>query len=109
VLLRHPKTKGRHPGGFEQLSARLAGVLGIEVQWCKPEGSGREQVFVRDLDMVTKADYAIAFFPTPAMDGGTGHVVEAAWNRGVAVEAWWIDPDGEAVRIGEYNPNVDGP
>jgi hypothetical protein len=66
-------------------------------------------VFLRDLDMVTKADYAVAFFPTPGMDGGTGHVVESAWHKGVSITAWWIDPDGEAQRIGEYDPSADGP
>lgn len=109
VLLRHPKTKGSRPGGFEQLTARLAGVLGITVEWCRPEGSGRGQVYIRDLDMVTKADYAVAFFPTPAMEGGTGHLVEAAWTKGVSVEAWWVDSNGSAERIGEYDPSTDGP
>lgn len=109
ILLRHPKTKGRPPGGFERMAARIAAPLGIEVLWCRPEGSGREQVYLRDLDMVTRADYAVAFFSTPAMDGGTGHIVEAAWSKGVSVQAWWIDADGEAERIGEYDPATDGP
>lgn len=110
VFLRHPKTKGGHPGGFEQMVAKIASILGrIEVVWVKPDGVGREQVFLRDLDMVTLADYTVAYFPTPAMTGGTGHVVEAAWSKAIPVEAWWIDADGEAVRIGEYDPSADGP
>jgi len=109
VLLRHPKTKGKRPGGFEQLVAKLAGILSIEVIWVKPEGSDRSQVFLRDLDLVSRADYVIAYFPTPAMDGGTGHIVDAAWNKGVPVEAWYVHPDGELERIGEYDPAADGP
>lgn len=109
VFLRHPKTKGRPPGGFERMCARIAEVLGVEVVWCKPEGTGREQVYHRDLDMVTLSDHAVAFFSTPEMTGGTGHVVEAAWSKGVAVLAYWITPEGEAERIGEYDPATDGP
>ena len=109
ILLRRPKTKGSPPGGFEQMCAKLAKIFGIEVEWCVPEGTGREQVFVRDLDMVTRADRAMTFFPTPQMTGGTGHVVEAAWTKGVPVEAWHVDADGEAERIGEYDPLTDGP
>lgn len=109
IFLRHPKTKGRPPGGFERMCARIAAPLGVKVEWCKPEGQGREQVFLRDLDMVTRADYAVAFFSTPEMVGGTGHVVESAWSKGVAVQAWWITPDGQAERIGEYDPANDGP
>lgn len=109
VLLRHPKTKGRPPGGFERMVARIAASLKIAVVWCRPEGSGREQVFHRNLNMVTMADYAVAFFTTPEMVGGTGHVVEAAWSKGVSIEAWWITADGLAERIGEYDPATDGP
>jgi hypothetical protein len=109
VLLRRPKTKGRPPGGFERMVAKLAGILGTEVEWCVPEGSEKGQAFVRDLDMVTKADYVITFFTVPTLEGGTGHVVEAAMSKGIPVEAWWITADGEAERIGEYNPNTDGP
>ena len=109
VLLRHPKTKGRPPGSFERMCERIAKTLGVRVEWCRPQGEGRSQVYLRDLDMVTRADHAVTFFPTPEMSGGTGHVVEAAWTRGVAVQAWCITPDGDAERIGEYDPATDGP
>ena len=109
VLLRHPKTQGKPPGGFEHMVAKLAEALGTEVEWCIPEGSERGQVFERDLAMVEKADYVIAFFSTPALEGGTGHVVEAAMAKSIPVEAWHVTPDGDAVRIGEYDPSADGP
>lgn len=91
------------------MCAKLAKILGVRVEWCQPEGSGLGQAFVRDMEMVTRADYAIAFFPTPEMTGGTGHVVESAWAKGVAVQAWYVTPDGELERIGEYDPAADGP
>lgn len=109
VLLRHPKTEGAKPGGFEKMVARIAKTLGIKVEWCRPHGEGRSQTYLRDLDMVTRADHAVTFFPTPEMSGGTGHVVEAAWSKGVAVQAWHITADGDAERIGEYDPATDGP
>lgn len=109
VLLRHPKTRGRRPGGFEQMVAKLCDPLGVEVEWCQPEGSEKGNTFIRDLDMVSRADFVIAYFTTDQMDGGTGHVVEAAMSKGIPVEGWWIDVDGGAVRIGEYDPAEDGP
>jgi hypothetical protein len=89
--------------------AKLAPILGVEVEWCAPEGADKGQAFVRDLDMVTKADFVCCFFSVPTLEGGTGHVVEAAMSKGIPVEAWWVDADGEIERIGEYNPFEDGP
>lgn len=109
VLLRRPKTRGRPPGGFEKMVAKLAEILGTEVEWCAPEGTEKGQAFIRDLEMVSKADYAICFFSVASLEGGTGHVVEAAMAKGIPVEAWWITPDGSAERIGEYDPSTDGP
>src|SRR5678815_529380 len=109
VFLRHPKTRGRKPGGFEQMVAKLAAALDVEVVWCRPEGSDKGNTYIRDVDMVSRSDFVIAFFTTEVMDGGTGHVVEAAMSKAIPVEGWWIDSDGEAVRIGEYDPSQDGP
>lgn len=109
VLLRHPKTASRRPGGFERMVAKLAPILGVTVEWFRPEGNEKGNTFNRDLDMVAHADRVVCFFTTDQMDGGTGHVVDAAMNKGVPVEGWWIDSDGEAVRIGEFDPFEDGP
>lgn len=109
VLLRHPKTKGRRPGGFERMVAQLAVPLGVEVVWCRPEGNEKGNTFNRDVAMVRQSDFAICYFTTEMMDGGTGHVVEAAMSCGIPVEGWWIESDGTATRIGEYDPTKDGP
>ena len=109
ILLRHPKTASRRPGGFELMVSKLAATLGVEVIWCRPEGSEKGNTYIRDLDMVRKADFAIGYFATDQMDGGTGHVVEAAMSCNVPVEGWWIASDGSATRIGEYDPFKDGP
>jgi hypothetical protein len=34
------------------------------------------------------------------MDGGTGHIVKAALDRGVPVEAYSVRPDGTLVYLG---------
>ena len=109
VFLRHPKTTTRAPGGFEVMVAKIAAALGVEVVWCRPTGNDKGNTYLRDIDMVSQADFVIAFFTTEAMDGGTGHVVEAAMSKSIPVEGWWIDSDGQAVRIGEYDPTTDGP
>lgn len=109
VLLRHPKTKGRRPGGFEQMVSKLAVPLGVEVIWCRPEGSEKGNTANRDVDMVRKADFVIAYFTTEEMDGGTGRLVEIAMACGIPVEGWHIESDGSAQRIGEYDPTRDGP
>lgn len=109
VLLRHPKTAGRPPGGFERMVAQLAVPLGVEVIWCRPEGNEKGNTANRDVAMVRQSDFLIAYFTTEEMDGGTGRLVEIAMSCGVPVEGWWIESDGSAQRIGEYNPFEDGP
>lgn len=109
VFLRHPKTRGSRPGGFERMVAKLAVPLGVEVVWCKPEGNEKGNTANRDVAMVRQADFVICFFTTEEMDGGTGRLIEIAMSCGIPVEGWWIESDGEATRIGEYNPLTDGP
>jgi len=75
----------------------------------RPEGSEKGQAFVSRSRDGQQGDYVIAFFSLPTLEGGTGHVVEAAMSKAIPVEAWWVTPDGEAERIGEYDPSTDGP
>lgn len=109
VLLRSPRTPGSLPGTFERSVAKMAQALDIEVQWHKPEPGGREQVFLRDLEMAGKADRVVCYFATEDMTGGTAHVVDAAITRGAPVEAYHVSTDGTLTRIGEYDPLSDGP
>ena len=89
ILLR--AAKDGTPQLFEALASRIAGVLGIQVVWFTPEGHGRESVFFRDYRLVEAADALVAYFDSARiMDGGTGHVVEAALNREVPVTAWSV-------------------
>jgi len=105
VLLRRPKTPGKWPGEFELLVSRLAGILGVSVEWRQPEGIDRSQTYLRDLGMVEDADYVVAFFAQErVMEGGTGHVVEAAWSKLRAVEAYTIGQDGDLIDVGSFDP-----
>ena len=109
VLLRRPRSPKRRIGSFELTCAKLAKILGLGVEWWPPAEGGRESVFVRDLDMVSRADLVVAYFPSAEITGGTGHVVEAAWSKGAPVKALWIRPDGSEELIGAYDPGADGP
>jgi hypothetical protein len=72
-----------------------------EIQQFTPTGTGRGSVYQRDYQLVEGATRVIAFFPLDHfMEGGTGHVVKAALDRGISVEAYAITDDGSAVLHG---------
>lgn len=72
-----------------------------EIHQFTSEGVGRAGVYQRDYRLVEGATKVIAFFPFDRfMEGGTAHVVEAALNRGITVEAYAITDDGSAVLVG---------
>lgn len=101
ILIRKPLTRSRRP--FEAFVASLAGVLGLAVTDHVPEPGGRQQVFLRDVEMVQAADGVIAYFPEDSeMTGGTGHVVEKALDQARPVRAYAV-VKGEAVLIGSDN------
>lgn len=56
----------------------------------------RAATYNRDYEMVTGADLVLAFFNEGSdMGGGTGHVVKAAIDREVAVDAFSVDATGK--------------
>lgn len=104
VLLRAPRNPEEPVGKVESVAAQMATDLQLEVEMCfPPVGGGREGVLRRDYDMVERADRVIAYFsPERVMDGGTGHLVEAAINRDIPTEAWRLDVDGRLDRTGDW-------
>lgn len=104
VLLRAPRSPDEPVGKVEAVAAQMATDLQLDVELCfPPVGGGREGVLTRDYDMVERADRVIAYFsPEKVMDGGTGHVVEAAMNRDIPTEAWRLDQDGRLERVGDW-------
>jgi hypothetical protein len=111
VLLRHPKGVNP-PGGFEMDVFNLCSILYIHAMWCRPQPSpenpGRTSVFIRDIEMVDRADLAILFFtPADALDGysGTYHLLDKCLDVGRPVHAYTVDDDGKVARFGDYDPN----
>jgi len=85
----------------ERLVEAVASRLDRQIIRFSPTKGGRSAVFFRDYDLVTGADEVLAFFSTEReMEGGTGHVVKAALDRGVKVNAYACRPDGTLVFLG---------
>jgi len=77
---------------------------GLSAIWFEPEPGGRDQTYRRDFELVSAADRVIAYFSEDhVMEGGTGHVVEAALARNIPVEAWSFDDAGRKRRVGELD------
>lgn len=109
MLLRAPMEPGE-PGEFEQEVARICAKFGIGSEYVRPTGGGRQSVYNRDYTMVARSDRVLAFFSSEEpMTGGTGHVVDAALAKLAPVNAWTIDERGNIERIGEFDPDLDGP
>ena len=103
ILLRHP-IQGE-PGMFERLAASMAEDREIPVSWFMPEAGGRHKIYDRDYQMVAAADMVEAFFkPDAVMEGGTGHVIEAAINKMVPAYAWAVHRWNAIDRVGEWEP-----
>jgi hypothetical protein len=107
VLLRRPRTG--LPGFIEGVVEGMVGARpDISVEWFAPQPGGRDQTYRRDFDFVSSADRVEAWFDADAaMEGGTGHVVEAALARGVPVTAWSITKRGRIDRVGELENRED--
>jgi hypothetical protein len=105
VLLR----RGRQtpPGEFESLTQALCLQLHINFEWCVPDEGGREAVYLRDIEMVAKADAVVAYFPDAAAvfdeKSGTSHVVEKGMDADKPVYAY--APSAEGVDwVGGHEP-----
>lgn len=69
-------------------------------------GEGRAGVFERDFRLAEQSSKVYAWFaPGEEMQGGTGHIVEAALARGVGVEAFRLDDAGNVVLLGSEEGN----
>jgi hypothetical protein len=103
MLLRAPNKSD--PGLFEQVMAKLAFTLWLDVEWFRPDPeAGRGAVFLRDVELARSADLVLAYFSSTSATGGTFHVVEKATDIEVPVYAYGLGPSG-FVRIGEHDPH----
>lgn len=101
VGIRLSKGLGVPPSPVEDFVRHIGPGLGHVVRTWAAAGDGRSGVFKRDFEMVEAATRVIAFFsPGREMEGGTGHVVKAALDRGIPVEAYGLDDAGSLELIG---------
>ena len=111
VLLRCPYKEGNLPGPFEKDVAALCDALNIPVEWHAPEPTilspGRVSVYVRDIEMVTKADLVLLFLTEEdALFGysGTTHLMDKALDQNRPMYAYRVEKGGRVFRIGEHDP-----
>ncbi len=80
---------------------QIAATVGREVVFFPPQGAGRESVYERDYQLAERSSRVYAYFaPGQEMEGGTGHVVKAALDRGIDVEAFRLDNEGNVELLG---------
>lgn len=86
---------------LEKFVAQIGPDLGRVVTRCRASTNKRGDVYRRDYEMVQNARNVLAFFaPDQEMEGGTGHVVQAALARGVPVEAYRLNETGSPELLG---------
>lgn len=90
---------GEPASPIEYLSWVIARSVGRATEQFSPKVFGG--TFKRDYQLATSSRLVVAFFkPGLEMLGGTGHVVKAAIDRMVQVEAYSFDDDGNLILIG---------
>jgi hypothetical protein len=115
ILMRRPRgdgsIAGSMPGPFEMDALNLCGILHLEVEWFSPEPTdkhpGRASVFLRDIDMMEKADLAILFVHEDEVEtgySGTMHLMDKALDAGRPCYAYAVSKTGKVSRVGEYDP-----
>ena len=105
-------TSGVPSSVIEAFVVDLGIALDRRVIKFKPHGQlpavGRAGTFNRDYTMVSCSSHVLAFFDTDrGMEGGTGHVVKAALDRGIEVEAYVAAPDGRLEYLGSDDSDPD--
>jgi hypothetical protein len=110
ILLRRPMRD--MPGIFETDVAVLADILRLATEWFEPAPTdmtrGRSSVYVRDIDMVERADLVILFFAADEVAegyGGTQHLLDKALAANRPVYAYSVDEFGTIDRVGDYDPD----
>ena len=111
ILMRRPMGRGLG-GKFEEDVLLLADILHLDVEWFQPAPTdltrGRSSVYVRDIDMVEKADLVILFFAADEVAegyGGTQHLLDKALAANRPVYAYSVDEFGTIERVGDYDPD----
>jgi len=98
-------------GPFEVDVDDLCTILHMDVEWFEPTPTdrhpGRASVFLRDIEMVRKADLVILFVTPEEVEAayaGTMHLLDKAMDENRPVYAYSVDHEGKVSRVGEYDP-----
>ena len=112
ILMRRPASIDAMPGMFEIDVSGLASILHLDVEWFKPAPTdrhpGRASVFLRDIEMVRKADLVVLFVTPEEVEeayAGTMHLLDKAMDEDRPVYAYSVDREGVIKRVGEYDPH----
>lgn len=99
-------TRYDQTGPIERLVTIICESLGVPVVQYSPSSGGRAKVYLRDYALVRSSTSVFAVFsPDRVMDGGTGHIIKAALDEEIPVEAYTIDDDGSLMMIGSDDGN----
>src|SRR5258708_38781413 len=109
IGVRVPRGSDEPTGALERFVAEITEGLGRTVvrnrAWTNKEGD----VYKRDCEMVEQAISVLAFFaPDQEMEGGTGHVVQAALARNIPVEAYRMSETGRPELLGSDDGILQG-
>lgn len=105
VLLRRGRTTPANE--FEVFTQALCLQLHIDFEWCIPDEGGREATYLRDIDMVSRADAVVAYFDADSiMSGGTGHVVEKGMDLDKPVYAYAPVGQNRVDWVGGHEPAI---
>ena len=110
ILMRRSMRDGVR-GPFEVDVDDLCTILHMNVEWFEPAPTdrhpGRASVFLRDIEMVRKADLVILFVTPDEVENGyagTMHLMDKAMDENRPVYAYSVDHEGKISRVGEYDP-----
>lgn len=100
TLLLRESFEGAPASPVELGASLMAAIEGVYTVFYRPTPGGRAEVFQRDYRLVEAADQVIAIFSHGrALEGGTGHVVHAAMQKGTPVIAYEVGAGGTSVHI----------
>lgn len=92
----------RPASAVEEMAQRIGDRIGRVVTGVPTIiGSGKSGTYLRDNVMVERSNHVYAFFIDGQMSGGTGHVAQAAIDRGIPLTAYKLDPMGHIMEIGD--------
>lgn len=109
IRVRAPRAAPHPVTPLEKLIWEIGPSMDRVVHLVTPSTNKRNGTYQRDYELVENAKGVLAFFaPDQEMEGGTGHVVQAALNKNIPVEAYRMNDDGRPELMGSDDGLVPG-